>query len=314
MSEFGTGTYGGGGHDSGGGLLATITVPDPPAITVATPARPSAVAHSGQAAPVTYVGTKYSGTGPPGTIAGAVAGDRYTDTVSGRVYERTVDPAGYLRCTGVALSAASCPDIAAFAGAVRLDITADVALDAWAGTTQTIVSQWGTLVDPSMSWGFYQVASGFPRLDIRNQATTPATQTYGANQALTGAAIRRTLTARWLTNTASPAHLGHLLADGLLNGAVASAGTGLQTGLRDAPARIVVGAMGDTMNNGNYLKGNVGRVVLRANDVVVASPDFTTVAPGATSFTDAQGNAWTLASAASIGSEPGYWRLIGAPY
>jgi len=291
----------------------TVAVGDRPEVAVSVPARPGVGVGPGQAAAAVFYGTKFSGIGPPGTIPNAVAGDLYRDTRSGAIYERTVNPAGYLRCNNVANSGAWCPDIAAIAGAFRLDVFCTLMPDNWVQPTGTIVSQWGNLADPTMSWALYLMNTGSLRFDARS--TTPGTLSYGQGAPFAAATgLRRSIATRFATQSTVANHSAWHTADGVNIGGAFGTGAGMTTGLRDSPGRIVIGAMGDTMNSGNYFAGRISRLILRANDLVIASPDFTKLAPGATSFTDAQGNLWTIAAAASIASDVGYWRLVGNWY
>lgn len=207
----------------------------------------------------------------------------------------------------------STPDIAALAGADTLDLEVEVALDDWAAldtaVSSTLVSQWGA--DGNRAFIFFNAQAGAPndRLVMSaSEAGLGVAPSFSSPETNFAAFSRRWVAARFTAvNPLNPTQSicqFQTSPDGVVwtnFGGLVTHTTELITGLFNSTATVHIGDPNLTLAGGPI--GNFYRVRIRADGVLIASPDFTALPIGmvaGNTFADAQGNTWTLQGPAIV--------------
>jgi hypothetical protein len=189
------------------------------------------------------------------------------------------------------------PDLAV-AGAMKLEVVLDVLLDDWTPAIQpTFVGQSYTA---NNSWVFGLSGTGFATMSTFPLGTNISGVTYTSSAPVSlSDGTRHLLGFTWLGADGANSSVQPSL-DGVYLGTSITHAT-LPTGLFNSSLPTVIGSSSDGVAAGSgLLIGNIYGVKIYANDVLVASPDFTLMASGQTSVIDDQGNTWTLHGSAAV--------------
>lgn len=192
-------------------------------------------------------------------------------------------------------SRASTPTATALNVSGSLDVRIELGLSNFGvGTVLELAGKWG--LTPDRSWIMY--VDGLGRLNLRltldGTTVQPGVSTVPAPIPSSG---RIALRSTWNNSTGVTTHYtGPSIAGPWTQLGATVAGTGGTINASTMP--VVVGDI--EIVTGVAAAGSVYAFQMRNNTTVVASPDFTAPAIGATSFVDASGLTWTLAGGASI--------------
>src|SRR5216684_374942 len=215
--------------------------------------------------------------------------------------------ASYLRSDLDQISYASCPDSAGVSITGDTEIQLDITLSSWRQPA-VLAGKFGNA--GQISWLLLLRAEGTPQFywssDGTNFLPNTAISTVPVPNPPGGTALRRQ--ALKVTYTAASATVNFYTAPDIggawtaLGSAVVVAGGA--TSIFDSTAAVSVGYVATTYPLGVYT-GYTGKVhgfklLSGIGGTVKASPDFTSQAAGATSFSDAQSNTWTVAGTAEI--------------
>jgi hypothetical protein len=208
---------------------------------------------------------------------------------------RRVRPAASLVLPGAAGAYASTPDSAGVTVTGDIDVRADVVVSA--SGLQAIAGQWGG--GGAQAWLLYYIgSSGILHLVISDRQDAAATASVALSSRLQVRAVWVSATGvtTFYTRAAGGAALS--VNDGWAQ--LGSAVAGVAGAILNVSVSLAVGCSSD---GGNPSTGRTREVVLMSGvaGTVRASPDFAAQAAGATSFSDAQGNVWTVNGTASIG-------------
>lgn len=191
-----------------------------------------------------------------------------------------------VRLTGVTSVFIRGPDVPV-GGAKKLVIEMDCSADDWTpSTTLNLVAQYGS---PNSSYQLLHAGSGVLNLWVSPDGTAgPITYASAAHGFADGS--RHLINVTWNADNGTNSTVQYKK-DGADLGTLVL-GARKPTGLFNSSLPVDLGS--------NLFKGNIYSFKLWADDVLVASPDFTHMVAGQTNVTDAQGNVWTLQGAASI--------------
>ena len=248
---------------------------------------------------VTYASGTYDATTRVFTVA---SGNPVTDgVIAGTHWVGVSDGLASLRCVGVANSYATTPDSVPLSIVGDLDVRARLSLDDWTPSPNcTIVSKWTN--SGQRSWVFRVTTSGVLSLfwsadGVTNAAVINSTTGLG----LPDGAVKWVRVTLDVDNGAAGNDVKFYTSDDgsswtQLGTTVTTAGV---TSIFNGTDSVVVGGRADAVEQ---VVGKVYYAEVRdgIGGAIVASPDFSAQSPGATSFSDAQGNTWTVGSAASI--------------
>ncbi len=198
----------------------------------------------------------------------------------------------YLRLNGTSGCYASCPDIAAIAGATTLEIEVDVALDDWYTTAHALLSQAAGAGQTAILFRGNYITDRRMYVYVSADGSNLAPAYNRVHTAVDGS--RHRMGWVWHANVGGVSDCQFEM-DGAPLGALAT-GAAVPGGVWNSTAPIAIGAF----NNTERAVGNFYSAKIWANGTLVASPDFTVQPPGAISFVDAQGNLWTLGGSAAI--------------
>ncbi|MGW5409034.1 hypothetical protein [Streptomyces spiralis] len=204
---------------------------------------------------------------------------------------------------------ATTPDAAAIDITGDIDIRLEATLADWAPTAETeLCGKWGA----QRSWMLTTTFGGFLRLywSADNTSTLSATSTAVLSMPPSGRlAVRATLdvnngaSGRTITFYTAPSIAGPWTQ---LGSPIVQSGT---TSIFNSTASLDLGAVDSIAFAdpvGRYHKAEIRNGI---NGSVVANPDFTTQAPGVSSFTDSAGRTWSFFGGASISTRR--WRFVG---
>lgn len=252
----------------------------------------------GTSANFTYAsGSWVSGTG----VFTVASGNPQSDGVAVGDFVSVYDQNNSLRCVGITNSDASTPDSAALSFAGDIDVRVKVRCDDWTpASVQVLVAKYGG--GSNSSWLFRLNSAG--TLNFIASANGSASTVNATSTAATGFTdgftgwLRVTLD---VDNGASGNDTKfYTSVDGTtwvqLGSTVTTAST---LSIYDSTVSVTVGgrpSAGETLI-GNIYKAEVYEGIA---GTLRASPDFSAQSAGTTSFADAQGNTWTVGSAASI--------------
>ena len=217
------------------------------------------------------------------------------------VYDRE-DPPTLLRLPGQSGNYASTPDVGTLDIVGDLDLRVEAALDDWTpAATQALIGKWTSSGD-QRSYRLSVTAAGNLELEWSTDGVAVTTKTSTA--AVTFAAAER----RWVRatldvdNGASGSDVKfYTSSDGVnwtqLGSTVTTAGV---TSIFSGSAVLEVGST--DAGTARLLVANVHKAAVYAgiNGVLVASPDFTVLTAGATSFIDGSTRAWTINQSGSL--------------
>jgi len=200
----------------------------------------------------------------------------------------------YLSLPGTSGSYVSTPDSSPLSITGDIDIRVCVALNDWSTSTPApLVNKLGSAGNRSYS---LRAISGNLQLQWSSDGTTILDSSSATLSITAGAKkfIRATLAVIGTTVTFYTSD------DGVTWTMLGSpAVTGGTTSIFDSALAV---STRDPNNVANLISGKLYSLEIRngINGTIVASPDFTTKNPGITSFTDTQGNVWTLNGSAAI--------------
>jgi hypothetical protein len=222
--------------------------------------------------------TKWSDLGVPTT--GAWAG-QFADA-----------SASYVKLDGSAGCYIQGPDLP-LGGAQKITIEFDAALADWTPTgVQTYVNQASGSVNSGFS---LQVgASGQDYFNASDIGTTLVQYASSVAHVLTDN-TRHVVGGTWIADNGDNSTYQPRV-DGANLGTLQT-GARFADGLYNSTRNVEIGRYGD---DSQRVIGNVYGLRIYVDDVIVASPDFTSMAPGQTSLTDSQGNVWTLKGNANL--------------
>ena len=194
------------------------------------------------------------------------------------------------------------PDLAAVVGAMTFTVEVDCSPDDWTPTGgSTLAAQ---AVSGSSSWLFFLSATGTLIFSAYPTGAGTVLNYTSATLGLTDG-TRHTVKAIW-TAVSGATSTVQFQVDGVNKGTAVTAAS-VPGGLFNSTATTRIGSDG---NNTTRLTGNVHKVNLTVGATLVASPDFTTLPLGQTSFTDAQGNLWTIGGAVVKANPSPVWQTM----
>lgn len=216
---------------------------------------------------------------------------------------------GYLDLPGSVGDLVSTPDSTALSITGDIDLRAAVALDDWTPGANEVL-----LAKGSQSTGDYQfvvLTTGILRLGWHDGSSFNTEDSTEAPAVADGDLLLVRVTmdvddgggnrvVNFYTKTSTPSNAATDLADETnwtqLGPTVTTAST---TSIRDSTDNLVIGATGA---EGANITGECYASIVKdgIDGTTVASPDFTSVESGSTSFTDDQGNTWSVEGDAEI--------------